>query len=556
MAKENFNGKIIGSNFNDSTVIGVIGSSEISTQFGSVDSVSLKASDFAEDRTSLGLLTLFENSKIVKVPFISDALKSSDKIYVNGFNGSFDYEIAMEVDKPIVVQNVEEGDYLGVDEATFCIKLSHGYNPGDILTYDPIDGVFVIVVEDAEVIDEGDGFVHTVKIAERDRTKWFPKEKLTPGTEFCKIDHVAGEYSTQFSAPDLAGLSQNKVKLQYTLGDIRGVQVGWTAYSDAIMINGKKAQSLTDRVNNAKNHYGADLFFMAKYNAKGQIIKDSVHVQPIMEGLAMAELMKLTAMGVMFNKGFTTTGINGSKRVNEGLYPQLRRGHRFTYSNISELRQYILTAADVIYQGTSIPVEQRILTFKAGFDANQLVREMFKQEFNNNNPIHVDQESLPVPILTGTDRYNLSFKSYAIGEAFLNGIGYVKIEHDPSLDYDEMGDYLERGYSGGRSKRSWTLVMWDISDSMYSNVFDPSVLPKGVTIDERSKGGKNLYIVKPKGMPDFGYGSSQGYMPTQAGQQYNRSQMGAEFSCSSSMSAWIPDKGRVVMIEKLSTTEF
>ena len=160
MAKENFNGKIIGSNFNDSTVIGVIGSSEISTQFGSVDSVSLKASDFAEDRTSLGLLTLFENSKIVKVPFISDALKSSDKIYVNGFNGSFDYEIAMEVDKPIVVQNVEEGDYLGVDEATFCIKLSHGYNPGDILTYDPIDGVFVIVGGD-ELMD---GFVMLVGV--------------------------------------------------------------------------------------------------------------------------------------------------------------------------------------------------------------------------------------------------------------------------------------------------------------------------------------------------------------------------------------------------------
>lgn len=556
MAKTgNFNHKILGDNFNDSTVIGIMGNDAIKEQFGFVDSAMLKASDFVDDKVSLGMLSLFEHAKIIKVPFISDALKGNDKIYVKGMNGSFDYEVGMEIDKPVVVQNVEEGDYLGIDESTFCIKLSYGYSPGDILSYDPIDGVHVIVIEDAEVIDEGDGFVHTVKLAERDRTKWFPKEKLVAGTEFCKIDHVAGEYSTQLSAPDLSGLNQGKVKLQFTLGDFRGVQVGYTAYTEMLTINGKEAARLSERVNNAKENYGADFFFMAKYNNKG-IVKSSVKFQPIMESLALAELMKLTAMGVMFNKGATITGINGSKRVNEGLWHQLRRGHRFQYTNVAELRQYILTAADVIFQGTGIPVEQRKLVFKAGFDAHNLVREMFKQEFTNNAPVHIDQDAVPFPILSGSDRYDLDFKSYAIGSAFLNGIGHVKVVHDASLDYDEVGDYLERGYSGGRSKRSWTLVMWDLTDPMYSNVFDKSVLPKGVNLDDRTTNNKNLYIVKPQGMPDFAYGNSNGFLLSQAGQQYNRSQMGGEFSCASSMAAFIPDKGRVVMIEKLATTEF
>jgi len=556
MGKESFNGKLLGSNFNDSTVIGVTNKSSIESQFGYVDSVSLKAADFAEDTTSLGMLNLFENSGIVNVPFISDALRNNDKIYVNGIRGSFDYEIAMEIDKPVVVQDVEEGTHLGIDGSTFCIKLSHPYSPGDILTYDPVDGVQVHVSEDSETIDEGDGFVHTVELVTRDRKKWFPKSKLTPGTQFCKIDHSAGEFSTQFSAPDVAGLNQNKVKLQYTLGDFRGVQVGYSAYSEAISVNGKEASHLTERINRMKHAYGGnDYFFVANTDKKGDIIKGSMRVQPILEALAMAELMKLTAMGMMFNQGATLTGINGSKVVNEGLYHQLRRGHRFTYSNINELRSYIQDAADVIYNGTNIQIHDRKLVFKAGFDAYTLVRKMFKEEFKNTVPVHIDQDALPVNALEGKDRYNLEYKSYAIGSAFLNGIGHVKVEHDPSLDYDQLGDYLERGYNAGRSKRSWTLVMWDITDSMYSNVFDKSVLPEGVTIDERSTKTSNLYIVKPKNIPDFSYGTSNGPL-FKAGHEYSRQQMGGEFSCFSSMSAWIPDKGRVVMIEKMSNTEF
>ena len=46
----------------------------------------------------------------------------------------------MEIDKPCVVQNVEEGDYLGIDGSFFDIKLSHPFSPGDILTYDQVDG--------------------------------------------------------------------------------------------------------------------------------------------------------------------------------------------------------------------------------------------------------------------------------------------------------------------------------------------------------------------------------------------------------------------------------
>jgi len=97
--------------------------------------------------------------------------------------------------------------------------------------------------------------------------------------------------------------------------------------------------------------------------------------------------------------------------------------------------------------------------------------------------------------------------------------------------------------------------MYDISDPMYSNVLDRSVFPKGVDIDNKSKGTSNLYIVKPKNVPDFSYGSTNGPV-FESGFNYSRPKPGREFTAMSSMSAWIPDKSRVVMIEKLETNEF
>ena len=78
--------------------------------------------------------------------------------------------------------------------------------------------------------------------------------------------------------------------------------------------------------------------------------------------------------------------------------------------------------------------------------------------------------------------------------------------------------------------------MYDISDPIYSNVFDRSVLPKGVEIDNASKGTSNLYIVKPKNVPDFAYGSTNGPV-FESGFTYSRPQPGREFTCMSSMSS-------------------
>jgi hypothetical protein len=537
--------------FNNSQVIGVATQKQVK-DISHADARWIRNMDFKENKKSLGLLNLFEQAQIVKVPFLRDVMKNSDYLYVNGMEGSFTYDIMMDAEYPTVVQNIEDGgEYLGLDGIPFQMKISHPFRQGDILTYDAMDGVQVQVAEDSDVVDTGDGFIHTVFLNNKDRAAYFPASKLVPGTRIFKIGSVLGEYSTQFSGITGGG-TPSKVTLEYRIGSPQGVEVSYTAFGASINIEGSENSYITEHLlrkahtigDTGLNEKGEYLVYGTK-TADGKIKVNKI--EKLMNALAMAELYKMTASRMMFSHANTTTGINGSKRVNEGIYPQLRRGHRFTYRNEVELRAMIRQAADVVYSGTSIPVEQREIKFKAGKRAYDLVRQMFKEEFTSTFPAFLDQKAIPVPLLSGSDRHNLTYETITIGKAFLNGIGIVEVEHDPSLDYD-FGDIVIRGYTGGLSKRSWSMVMWDVTDPMYSNVYDKSLLPKGVEVDQRAK-GKNLYIVKPSGVPDVSFGTETGRMPGQNVRSIG-GHMGETFWAYSQLDAWIPDLSRVVLIER------
>jgi hypothetical protein len=183
------------------------------------------------------------------------------------------------------------------------------------------------------------------------------------------------------------------------------------------------------------------------------------------------------------------------------------------------------------------------------------VRELFKTEFLNNSPHAVDADTLmPHKILSGKDMNNLTFRTFGIETAYLNGIGNVTIEHDPSLDFD-MGDYLERGFNKGFSKRSWSLAIWDVTDPMYSNRMDKNVLPDGVDIDTRSSKTSNMYLVQPKGRSGIAYGSEKGRVYGQ-GVASTKATMGETFWAYGQIGGFIPDLSRVVLIERPDNTPY
>lgn len=545
--------KELSKEFNGKQIVAITDSKSIK-DISHLDARYLRNLDPKLDTQHLGLLNLFEQARIIKVPFMREMMKNKDYIYVNGKEGSFKWDIPLDVEYPEIVENVEEGEFLGIDGLPFKLKTSHPYRPGDILTYDVYDGVQVYVMEDTEVVDTGTGFEHTVTVNSKDKEAYFPASKLVPGTRIFKVGSAMGEYSTSAWSGITGGGTPKVVTVEHRIGSPQGVEVSYTDWANSIdlTVGGEKNTHIADYLLNQNKAYGemvgdannAYLIYGTK-QSNGKIKVQGV--ERLLHMLALAELYKMTHSRLMFAHGSTITGVNGSVRINEGIYPQLRRGHRFTFRNEIELEAMIRQAADVIFSNTPIPVEQRKIKFKGGLEVTTLIRQIFKDKFLNTFPVTLEQAALPVKLLSGSDRYNLTYESFAIGTAFLDGIGNVEIEHDPSLDYD-YGDIVERGYHAGKSKRTWSLVIWDVTDRQYSNVYDKSKLPKGVDVDQRAR-GKNLFLVKPKNAPDVSWGVQTGRMSGQ-GVKASMQHMGEIFFASTQLDAVITDLSRVVLIEK------
>ncbi len=542
--------------FNNGMVVRVVPAKAIK-DISHMDSKILHNLDMSENKKSLGVVNLFEQMGIAKVPFMKEIMQNNDYIYVNGMDGGFTYDVLMDAEYPVIVQNIEEGNpYLGKDNTPFKIKTSHPFTNGDILSYDMDAPVQVYVTEDSVVEDTGDGFILTVSVQSKDPEAYFPAEILKAGTRIYKI----GNYQHEYALNNWSGLSgigtPMKQTMEFQIGSPQGVQVSYTAYGASISLNGKENSYITEQLlKQAQDVYGiqgtnlSDQYVaFAKPNGKGQVTKGGIQkVDKLLNVLAMAELYKMTSSRMMYAQANTITGVNGAARVNEGLFPQLRRGHYLTYRNEIELRAMIRQGASIAYQGVNIPVEKRKMKFKAGFRAYELVRELFKQEFTSTYPMGLEPNGVPVPLLSGSDRDNLTYQTFTIGTAFLNGIGNVEIEHDPSFDYD-FGDIVIRGYSGGMSKRSYSLIMWDIADKQYTNVLDKSVIPKGVKVDQMAQ-KKNVYIVKPDGVPEVSFGTETGRMAGTNVQSMG-GHMGETFWAFSQMDAFILDLGRIILIEK------
>lgn len=522
-----------------------------------VDSQFISNMDLADTTVKLGLVNTLEASGFIKVPLLTKIWQNADVINVNGRVGKFQYETLLSVDQCNIVQELyDPADKLGYKGVPFKFKSNLPFRQGDIITTQVYTAIQFSIVEDSEVVNEGDGFVHTAEISISDDEAFIPAAYLSQGTKLMKIGSTMGEFSENAYSAITGGATPSKMVHEFVLGSEQGVEVTYTAYGMDVTLDGKSdGGRLQEQLMNKAKSLG--------YNGDEIIITNGkelpnnklaftaqTRLDKLMNILAMSEILDMTSKRMMWAQGATYNSINGVKRVSEGFYPQMRRGHRFTYANNIELKQAIQKAVDVLYSNnysSTIQVEDRYITMEGGFEAITLVRQMFKEQFDGNNIAFVDQKLLPFPVLEGKDRHNLAFRTFAIKTAFVPGIGNLTVNHEPAFDYD-FGDLVQSGFNRGRSDRSWSLAIWDTQDAAYSNAHDSSVLPKGVEIDPAAK-NKNFFLVKPQGVPDISFGYERGRVTGTNVHSVNRKKA-ETFWATSQMDGFIMNPNRVILIEK------
>lgn len=550
---------------NSDTVIGFTSHKEMKTQ-GWLD--SNKVYTYLMDgenthRKHLGMINLFNTTHNVSVPFMRDLFKNSAVIEVaEGETLTYDLPVNRSAVRCVTAEDTSDyTDYPGIDGNVFKLVLNYEFTKGDFLTYDPIDGQQVMVSEEHEVEREADSFVHWVILQTNDKTAWFPKEKLEAGIQYMKVGHALAEFGTDYSGINLLMNPTGSITNEFILGSPRGVETfytkkaasmkspGLTAFADQMRTS---VEEQMQYMNGGKN----DMFFIAKKDKSGRgIDKNSMHIGFTMEYLSLMELAKMEAYSLLFARPATVQTSNGVKRVNEGVWHQMRRGKLITYARPGGITlNHIHEAASYIFKNSTMTPEQRVLRFKGGWYASQNVLHLFREEAIAQslalpqNMLGTDKQ-ISKPIFSG-ELNNLKMEAVAIRSVLFPGIGRVEVEHDPSLDFQPMSDRFSSGFFGeGYAWTSYSLIIWDATNPQYSNVESKITGPASVI--EGGNKNANIYYVKPEGN-HLTYGYELGRMADKGAFENVQSSlkvMGRSFWAHSQSAALVLDTTRFVTIE-------
>lgn len=548
-------------------VITFTNSKAVKAYFGETDLQTL-SSWYEEDpdKHHLGLINLARGVENYPVPMYVGMIKNGATISVNGPNGTFRYD--MPVSKSDVIQTIVDtsDQYMpGRDGGIFKIVLNHKFEPNDIITYSATRGCQIMVSSEWEIKKVNGGWLHYVRMVNMERAKFFPKQFLKAGVKYWKITDGLGEYSTQFSSVSGSDRS-GTIKCEFQLGNHRGVESYTTMYAAMKRMSAATidTQNFMDRVERrlyemrqANDGDLADIAVLTKSvrGANGQIsgLKKNAGglIANTMEVLALAELQKMEANELMFQRAGVIIDNNSVIRKNEGLYHQLRRGFTIKYTRRDGLQKvHFRNAAQYIFRNRpDIPITSRRMKFRCGFHAfNNVMRifddEIWKQLNRIPGKLLGDERLINNPI--SGDNLNLQLNPIMFKAVYLDGIGMVEIEHDSSLDFEQMSD-RRMLIDGEYAHTSYSLIMEDMTSQEYSNAF--------ANIPDRSNAvignmNNNVFYVKPEG-PSLFWGNSQGRYSSRSASQIlsSRNTMDESFWCHSMSACWVMDNSRMVLIE-------
>ena len=542
--------------FNGDQVIRFTSAKKVKSIQGYQDLPSMEAW-YKDDpmKNHLGLQRFFANQAGTPSGIFPELLSSKAVLEVNGVGGTFTYDVPMvEDDFVMTTRDLSHQVKPGIDSSTFKVALNREFTTGDILTNDAEFGQqFMVTSEPVEA--QGDSYIHTVTMVSSDKTEYFFSSNLAKGIQYFKLNHaILGEYGTNFSHVELPN-TIGQMTCEFTLGDLRGVEAYVTGMADKKNFSGAAASSkeYLAKLEAEAQKMGELAVIMDVDQRTNRTIPSSARIGATMQFLVFRELERLTAQSLLFQRAGTYRSANGVVRLKEGLWHQLRRGKIIKYARPGGITKVqIKEAAEYVFRSNPYKrYEDRRLMFKCGLEALNNVLEIFSDEVNaqlDRLPQFMGADrNIPNPI-SGQSLQELKMDFVRFTEVYLPQIGYVKLEHDPNLDYTLMQDRLSSGYNGnGRAHTTYSMVMWDVDDQQYSNNKD---MPAGAKLVEGGLDSANVYLVKPEGEMTY-WGTSYGrYSINKAADIVSSyKHIGQEFWAWNSCAIWVKDVTRFVMIE-------
>ena len=550
---------------NGDLVIGMTNKKTVQSMAGYFDTTTL--SSFYEqdpDKYNLGLIKLWGQQAKTSYPIYQALMEKKAMLNVSGADGSFSYDIAIKDSGKCMTIRDYSTSYpnAGLDGSNFRIALNKRYAPGVKLTVDLMYGEHQLIVTDEEPIRQiPGGWDMPVKLTDADRNASYDTSLLVSGIQYFQVGHsIFGEYGTNYENFDLMD-TPTTMRCMFQLGNMSGAESYMTGRASMKFSGADASLKAKDYINELEaeaNSMGEFSFITEATNvgktAEGKVTfkKGGLHLGHTIQMLLHKKHQKSVATELLFQKAGTVQGTNGITKLNEGIFHQIRRGKLIQYGRpMGITRAHIMEAVQYIFRVSDLAEELRFVEFSVGTYAKQNMYEIFKDEINAQAPQierWLGSDALIKNVVTGSDNLNLAFNPVRFVEAYLQGIGKVRIKHDPALDHYPGADRFQSGmHQGGLAHTAYSMVVWDVADQKYSN---NNTLPQGASLVEGGDAGANMYIVKPTdGMTWFGGENGRFSSMTNSNIVSSSKYQTEGYWIFSIVAAWVKDLSRYVIIE-------
>lgn len=450
--------------------------------------------DEAPFTTHLGLITAFNQMKLVSTPLINQTELRKNVILVNGMNGRFTFTMPFELQGVRVIEDINDATIakLGIDNQPFEVLLSEDiFATNDIIAYDFRDGKNLYVKR--YVGQAGEGHIYEVQLVTQDpKNDYFPKDALQPGVEYFKVGNILNEFDQEGSS---VMAQTGELKFENRLSGHRMVEHKITAYADRLEIP-TATGAFSEKLQNFLNPNNKD--FISTFGAykEGKPVPGTGSYATMAELLIMAELRRMEEHSLMWGKPGTVVGSrNQSKTIKSGLYEQLKLGNRY---RIQRYNKGILEQAFIglFANRPDIKIEERYVKIQAGAGAYYEILKIFNDEMKA-IPLVMQAYDLNAvrkeSFANGVQ--NLS-TGYQVVKVFLPGIGTIEVEHNPAFDVNTSRK-ADEPLVGMFQRWSYTSAILDVTDKGSTNA---TARTAGVEFMEGANQSANIFMVKPKQM--------------------------------------------------------
>lgn len=499
---------------------------------------------------NLGLVTPFNQYGLVNTPILNMINLKKSALYLNNIEGKFRFQMPYKRGLPYIVDNyyTQSMQRPGIDGGRFVIKLSEPYSNGDVITTD-LRNAPQLVVTEAEVKYEEEGWLHTVEMASMNRKhSYYPLKYLKVGSQYIKVDHAIGEYSSQGSS-----ITSNRLgwlDLEANLGSGEKKVEHWITLHGAILALAADSK-LRDKIDKSfdLNNLGSILTFYNK-DRNGKTIPGSASWLATLDAMVLAELMTMQEMSFMWGKGGEVR-VSGREtiKLGLGLYEQLRTGNRIPYTKGRLNLDLIDSAIANLYRGTEIPIEDRVTTIDCGSGFMNEISKLIELKATSKNIGIVNSDQLK--IISGKDPMNLTF-GYRFTSLRFPNAGLVQFRVNPALN-TEYGLRNTDGLYGQYPDYSYSAMIIDVTDSRATNAaqkFEKSDIRDATDMNKDA----NIYLVKPQAAADDYWGyipgtvSPYGLSKTKGG-LHASSRPGYGIFAYNFGNVWVKDPSRTLLIE-------